>query len=101
MARLDGLQRQAPSLTERGWWVENATADTLTDATVAVFLAPRGTEEIEFAEPRRPVEYAEAGVDVVGVETGEVRTVNDDLESVRRSRSRKPFPGSPPTTTTR
>ncbi|WP_254546045.1 type 1 glutamine amidotransferase domain-containing protein [Halomarina pelagica] len=52
----------------------------LSEAKVAVFLAPRGTEEVEFTEPRQVVEDAGATVDVVGAETGEVQTVNDDLE---------------------
>lgn len=55
-------------------------ADSLSDTNVAVFIAPRGTEEIEFTEPKEAVEDAGASVDVIGAETGEVRTVNDDLE---------------------
>lgn len=55
-------------------------ADTLSDRNVAVFLAPRGTEEVEFTEPKEAVEDAGASVDVVGAETGEVQTVNNDLE---------------------
>ena len=52
----------------------------LSDTTVAVLLAPRGTEEPEFTEPKRALEEAGASVDVVGVETGEVQAVNNDLE---------------------
>lgn len=55
-------------------------ADTLTDRNVAVFIAPRGTEEIEFTEPKEAVEDAGANVDVVGAGTGEVQTVNNDIE---------------------
>lgn len=55
-------------------------ADTLSDTTVAVFLAPRGTEEVEFTEPKQAVEDAGASVDVVGSETSEVQTVNNDLD---------------------
>ncbi len=55
-------------------------ADTLTDRNVAVFIAPRGTEEIEFTEPKEAVEDAGANVDVVGARTGEVQTVNNDIE---------------------
>ncbi|MFH5801230.1 type 1 glutamine amidotransferase domain-containing protein [Haladaptatus sp. CMAA 1911] len=55
-------------------------ADTLTDTNVAIFIASRGTEEVEFTEPKEAVEDAGANVDVVGAETGEVETVNHDLE---------------------
>lgn len=55
-------------------------ADPLSDTTVAVFLAQRGTEEVEFIEPKEAVEDAGATVEVVGTETGEVQTVNNDLE---------------------
>lgn len=55
-------------------------ADSLTDTNVAIFIAPRGTEEVEFTEPKDAVEDAGANVDVVGAETGEVQTVNNDLE---------------------
>lgn len=52
----------------------------LNDTTVAIFLAQRGTEEVEFTEPKQAVEDAGANVDVVGAETGEVQTVNNDLD---------------------
>jgi protease I len=55
-------------------------ADTLSDTTIAVFLASKGTEEIEFTEPKQAVEDAGASVDVVGSETGEVQTVNNDID---------------------
>jgi protease I len=47
---------------------------------VAVFLAPAGTEEVEFTEPKAAVSEAGATVDVLGSETGEAQTVNDDLD---------------------
>ncbi|AEH37872.1 type 1 glutamine amidotransferase domain-containing protein [Halopiger xanaduensis] len=53
---------------------------SLEDATVAVFIAPEGTEEIEFTEPKEAVAEAGATVDVLGSETGEAQTVNNDLE---------------------
>lgn len=53
---------------------------SLDGTTVAIFLAQRGTEEVEFTEPKDAVEDAGASVDVVGAETGEVETVNNDLE---------------------
>lgn len=55
--------------------------DRLTDTTVAIFIAPRGTEQVEFTEPKAAVEDAGASVDVVGAETGEVQAVNNDLEA--------------------
>ncbi|EFW91380.1 intracellular protease, PfpI family protein [Haladaptatus paucihalophilus DX253] len=55
-------------------------ADTLTDTNVAIFIAQAGTEEVEFTEPQQAVADAGATVDVVGAETGEVRTVNNDLD---------------------
>ena len=48
--------------------------------TVGVFVAPEGTEEVEFTEPKRAVSETGAEVDVLGSETGEAETVNDDLD---------------------
>ena len=55
-------------------------AEPLDDTTVAIFIAPEGTEQVEFTEPKGAVEDAGASVDVVGAETGEARAVNDDLD---------------------
>ncbi|WP_408958364.1 DJ-1/PfpI/YhbO family deglycase/protease [Natrinema sp. 74] len=52
----------------------------LEGATVGVFLASAGTEEIEFTESRDAVADAGATVDVLGSESGEGQTVNNDLE---------------------
>ena len=52
----------------------------LEGVAVGLFLAPEGTEEVEFTEPRAALEDAGADVEVVGPETGEARTVEDDLE---------------------
>ncbi len=52
----------------------------LEGATVAIFVAPAGTEEIEFTEPKRAVSDAGATVEVVGIEPGEAQAVNDDLQ---------------------
>jgi protease I len=54
--------------------------DSLEGKSVAVFLAQRGTEEVEFTEPKGAVEDAGASTDVIGAETGEVQTVNNDLD---------------------
>ncbi|MFC6723675.1 type 1 glutamine amidotransferase domain-containing protein [Halobium palmae] len=58
----------------------SSTERTLQGASVAILIAPEGTEEVEFTEPKQAVEDAGASVDVVGSETGEVETVNDDLD---------------------
>jgi protease I len=47
---------------------------------VAILLAPEGTEQAEFTEPRKAVTEAGAEVDVIGVKAGQARTVNHDLE---------------------
>jgi protease I len=52
----------------------------LNDKTVALFIAQRGTEEVEFTEPKQAVEDAGASIDVVSDQTGEVQTVNNDLD---------------------
>ncbi|WP_265108422.1 type 1 glutamine amidotransferase domain-containing protein [Halosolutus halophilus] len=52
----------------------------LEGTTVGIFLAPEGSEEVEFTEPRQAVSDAGAAVEVLGSETGEARTVNNDLE---------------------
>ncbi|WP_254764282.1 type 1 glutamine amidotransferase domain-containing protein [Natrinema marinum] len=60
--------------------MNESNSQPLEGATVGVFLAPEGTEEIEFTESRDAVADAGATVDVLGSEPGEGRTVNDDLE---------------------
>ena len=47
---------------------------------VAILLAPAGSEQVEFTEPKRAVQDAGADVDVIGAEPGEARTCNHDLE---------------------
>lgn len=47
---------------------------------VAILIAPRGTEESEFAQPKAALEAAGAAVTVVGLETGKARTVKSDLD---------------------
>lgn len=56
-------------------------SDRLDETNVAVVLAPRGTEQVEFTEPKATLEDAGANVDVVGTETGETQAVHDDLEA--------------------
>ena len=52
----------------------------LDGTSVGVFVASEGTEDVEFAESKEAVEDAGARVDILSSETGEVRTVDDDLE---------------------
>ena len=54
-------------------------ANELQGRKVAILLAPAGTEQVEFTEPKKAVEDAGASVDVVGVDTGEVQTMNSDI----------------------
>jgi protease I len=52
----------------------------LQNHTVALLVAPRGTEEAEFTDPRQAVEDAGGRVDVIGSDAGEAETVNRDLD---------------------
>ncbi|MBW6525077.1 type 1 glutamine amidotransferase [Sphingomonas sp. RHCKR47] len=47
---------------------------------IAILIAPRGTEEPEFAQPKAAVEQAGGTVTVVSLETGEAETFNNDLD---------------------
>lgn len=55
------------------------TAD-LSTVAVALLIAPAGTEEPEFVDPKEALEQAGATVTVVGVEPGKVQAVNGDLD---------------------
>lgn len=52
----------------------------LSKKTIAILIAPRGTEEPEFTEPKQALEQAGATVVVVGLKAGEAETVNGDLD---------------------
>ncbi|MDQ3791598.1 MAG: type 1 glutamine amidotransferase [Actinomycetota bacterium] len=54
-------------------------ADELQGRKVAILLAPVGTEQVEFTEPKKAVEEVGANVDVVGIEAGEAQTMNSDV----------------------
>ncbi|MDF9746966.1 type 1 glutamine amidotransferase domain-containing protein [Natrinema salsiterrestre] len=71
--------------------MSEAESRRLEDITVGIFLAPEGTEEIEFTEPKATVAEAGATVDVLGSETGEAATVNDDLEGSESYEVEKTF----------
>lgn len=47
---------------------------------IAILIAPRGTEEPEFTQPKEAVEKAGATVTVISLESGEAETVNNDLD---------------------
>jgi len=46
---------------------------------IAILLAPVGTEQVEFEQPKQAVEDAGAAVEVVGLQTGDARTMNSDV----------------------
>lgn len=48
--------------------------------TIAILIAPRGTEEPEFAQPRDALKDAGAKVIVISSKTGTAQTVNNDLD---------------------
>ena len=54
-------------------------ANELQGKKIAILIAPVGTEQVEFTEPKKAVEEAGAEVDVVGIETGEASTMNSDV----------------------
>ncbi len=53
---------------------------SLENKTIAILIAPRGTEEPEFVQPKQAVEDAGGHVVVIGLETGEAKTNNHDLD---------------------
>ena len=48
--------------------------------TIAILIAPRGTEQPEFAQPKAAVEAAGGKVTVIGLKAGEAETFNNDLD---------------------
>ena len=47
---------------------------------IALLIAPRGTEDPEFAKPKAALEAAGGSVTVISLQGGEAETVNDDLD---------------------
>lgn len=47
---------------------------------VAILIAPRGTEDSEFTQPRKALEQAGASVTVLGLESGQAQTFKHDLD---------------------
>lgn len=53
---------------------------TLKGKNIAILIAPRGTEEPEFVQPKQAVEQAGGTITVIGLEAGEAKTNNSDLD---------------------
>jgi protease I len=56
-----------------------SVANELQGKKIAILLAPVGTEQVEFTEPKKAVEDEGATVDVVGIQTGDAQTMNSDV----------------------
>ena len=54
-------------------------ANELQGKKVAILLAPVGTEQAEFTEPKKAVEEAGGTVEVIGIQAGEAQTMNSDV----------------------
>ena len=54
-------------------------ANELQGKKIAILLAPVGSEQAEFTEPKKAVEAEGATVDVIGIETGDAQTMNSDV----------------------
>ncbi len=54
-------------------------ANELQGRKIAILIAPVGSEQAEFVQPKQAVEEAGATVDVVGLQTGEAQTMNQDV----------------------
>ena len=54
-------------------------ANELQGKKIAILIAPVGTEQVEFVQPKQAVEAAGASVDVVGLQTGDAQTMNSDV----------------------
>ena len=54
-------------------------ANELQGKKIAILLAPVGTEQAEFTEPKKAVEGAGGTVEVIGIQTGDAQTMNSDV----------------------
>jgi protease I len=54
-------------------------ANELQGKKIAILLAPVGTEQVEFEESKKAVESEGATLDVVGLQTGDAQTMNNDV----------------------
>ena len=55
-------------------------ANELNGKRIALLIAPKGTEQVEFERPRQAVQEAGGRVDVISFKSGQARTYNHDLE---------------------
>lgn len=53
---------------------------SLNGRKIAILIAPRGTEDAEFVQPRDAVQKAGGTITVIGLETGSAQTNNNDLD---------------------
>lgn len=53
---------------------------TLKGKTIAILIAPRGTEEPEFSKPKAAIEQAGGKVTVISLKIGDAQSVNNDLD---------------------
>ena len=54
-------------------------ANELQGKKIAILLAPVGSEQAEFTEPKKAVEDEGATVEVIGLQTGDAQTMNSDV----------------------
>ena len=55
-------------------------ANELQGRKVAILIAPIGTEQVEFVQPKQAVEAEGATVEAIGIQTGEAQAMNNDTE---------------------
>lgn len=55
-------------------------AKELNGKRVAILIAPKGTEQVEFERPRKAVQDAGGQVDAISFESGKAHAYNNDLE---------------------
>jgi protease I len=58
---------------------EATVANELQGRKVAILIAPVGTEQVEFVQPKEAVEAEGATVEVIGIQAGEAEAMNGDV----------------------
>ena len=94
---LADISASAPTLTGQG---DAMARQPLRDRKVAILLAPAGSEQIEFTEPKKAVQDAGAYVDVIGADPARPAPTTMTLSQARPSPSIRSSTRFPPTTTT-
>ena len=59
-------------------------AHELHGRNVAILIAPVGSEEVEFTQPKEALENAGASVDVISFESGQAQTMNSDVDKGKK-----------------